>query len=322
MTQAQTTPAHDRLARRVSVAQGTLGALSAVAVVVVFVRLVERWRVSPSSASHHIVILGQRIGYPAANVGAIVVLALALLGAVVMGRAFVAAVRELTAARRLGRRLSGAAPLEETGALLLARDERQAFCAGLLRPRVYVTTGAVAALDGAALQVVLAHERHHARRRDPLRLAAGRVLAAALFFVPGVTELSRRREALAEIGADEAALAPGPERRSALARAMLSFTESPATASGVGIDPDRIDHLLGEPPRWRFPAGLVVAALASIGLVAAVAVLAGDEAAGTASLAPPFLSAQPCIVVLALIPAALALAAVSLVRRRSNYRAS
>ena len=103
---------------------------------------------------------------------------------------------------------------------------------------------------------------------------------------------------------------------------MLSFTDAPAAGSGVGIDPDRIDHLLGEPPSWRFPAGLVLVALASIALVAAVAVLAGNEASGSASLAPPFLSAQPCIVVLALIPAALVLAGASVSRRLSNYTAS
>jgi hypothetical protein len=40
-------------------------------------------------------------------------------------------------------------------------------------------------------------------------------------------------------------------------------------------------------------------------LVVAVAVLAGRVAVGSATLAPPFLSSQPCIVVLAMIPAAL-----------------
>jgi hypothetical protein len=58
--------------------------------------------------------------------------------------------------------------------------------------------------------------------------------------------------------------------------------------------------------------------LAAIGLLAVVvttAVLVGREAAGTATLAPPFLSAQPCVVVLATIPAAVGLVAVLLLRR-------
>ena len=72
----------------------------------VVVRLVERWRVTPSAASHRIVILGQRVSYPAANVAAIVVLGLAVLGAVVVGLALVGAIREVTRQRRLSRRLA------------------------------------------------------------------------------------------------------------------------------------------------------------------------------------------------------------------------
>jgi hypothetical protein len=61
-----------------------------------------------------------------------------------------------------------------------------------------------------------------------------------------------------------------------------------------------------------------------ITLVAAVALLAGQVAAGSATLAPPFLSDQPCVVVLALIPAALVLVASRVARgmQRSNYSQS
>jgi Zn-dependent protease with chaperone function len=199
-------------------------------------------------------------------------------------------------------------------ALVIDDGHPRAFCAGLLRPRVYVTTGALAILDERALEAVLTHERHHARRRDPLRLAASRILARALFFLPGLDELGRRREALSEISADESAINADPANRSALARAMLSFTNSPAADDSVGIDPDRVDHLMGESPSWRFPMFMFLVAVFVLALVAAVAVLAGQEAAGSASLAPPFLSAQPCVVVLALIPAALAAVAIVAVR--------
>lgn len=309
-------PGHVTLARRVSAAQAALGAFAVVCVVVVFVRLVERWRVTPSATSHRIVILGQRLSYPAANVAAIVVLVLALLGAIVVALGLITATQELTASRRLGRRLSGARPLPGTDAFVIDGARPHAFCAGLLCPRVYVTSGALDVLDHQALQAVLGHERHHANRRDPLRLAIGRVLARALFFLPAMGHLTRRGQALAEIGADESAVAPGPELRSALARAMLSFTEPSAAGPGVGIDPERVDHLLGEPPRWRFPTLLVLSSVALIALLAAVAVLAGREASGSASLAPPFLSAQPCVVILALIPAALVLGAIAALRWR------
>ena len=137
---------------------------------------------------------------------------------------------------------------------------RELFCAGLLRPRVYVSTGAVALLDDAALSAVLAHERQHARRRDPLRLAAGRVLARALFFLPGLGDLVERQQALAELSADETAVNDLPANRSALARAMVSFSDTAPAGGSAGVDPARVDYLLGDPPSWRFPALLCLVA--------------------------------------------------------------
>ncbi|MGH2783201.1 MAG: hypothetical protein ACRDLA_17685, partial [Thermoleophilaceae bacterium] len=52
----------------------------------------------------------------------------------------------------------------------------QAFCAGFLRPRIYLSTAA-AALPGGHLEAIVAHERHHRRRRDPLRLLVARTLS-------------------------------------------------------------------------------------------------------------------------------------------------
>jgi hypothetical protein len=118
-------------------------------------------------------------------------------------------------------------------------------------------------LDETALNMVLAHDAHHARRRDPLPLAVGRVLARALFFVPGLDEPVRRQQGLAQLGADETAMNAGPNNRSALARAMLTFSESSPAVGSVGIDPRLVDHLLGEPPSWRFPTLLCLAAAAA-----------------------------------------------------------
>jgi beta-lactamase regulating signal transducer with metallopeptidase domain len=169
------------------------------------------------------------------------------------------------------------------------------------------------------LNAVLAHEHHHARRHDPLRLAAGRVLARALFFLPELGDLAERQQALAELSADESAVNAAPANRSALARAMLSFSDAPASAGSVGIDPARVDYLLGEPPSWRFPALLCLAAASVIAVLVALAVLAGQVASGSATLAPPFLSRQPCVVVLAAIPAVLGILA-TIYRRRVRTR--
>lgn len=292
-------------AARVSRASLALGGLGVASAVFVVVRLFESWRVSSRVASHQISIFGQKLSYPTANLDAIVIVLLAALGSVVTVLALAGAVRELAATRRFHRHLGEESTQVVRGALLIANPQPQAFCAGLLRPRVYLSTGALAMLDDEALNAVLEHERHHARRRDPLRLAAGRVLARALFFLPELGDLVARQQALAELSADEHAVTAGVANRAALARAMLSFSDAPASAGSIGIDPARVDYLLGEPPSWRFPGLLCLVAASVIALLVALAVLAGHVASGSATLAPPFLSSQPCVVVLAAIPAAL-----------------
>jgi hypothetical protein len=278
------------------------------------VRLIETWRVTPH-ASHHISVLGQKLSYPTANFAAVVVVFLALLGLGVTVMVVLGASRELVASLRFGRRMAAADHELLDDACVFPDERARAFCAGLLRPRVYVSTGTVSTLDEPALHAVVLHERHHARRRDPLRLATGRVLARALFFMPGLRELIRRQQALAELSADESVVTADPANRSALARAMLSFSHESESGDAVGIDPARVDHLLGEPPSWRFPALLCLAGLSVLALVTAFAVLVGQVATGSATLAAPFLSSQPCIVVLAMIPAALGLIALRLARR-------
>ena len=302
-------------AARVSGASLLLGGLGLLSAILVLDRLVESWRVGPGATSHRIEVLGQRLSYPAANVGAVMIVLLAALGSIVTVRALAGTMREYRASRRFFHALSRRQPETLRGAVVVADAQPRAFCAGLVRPRVYVSTGAIALLDEAALSAVLAHECHHARRRDPLRLAAGRVLAHALFFLPELGLLVERQQSLAELSADESAVGGIPANRSALARAMLSFSDAPTTGGGGGIDPARIDYLLGEPPSWRFPALLCVAAVGVLVLLVTVGVLAGRVAGGSATLALPFLSRQPCILVLAVIPAALGGVGAGLARR-------
>src|SRR5581483_9914934 len=228
-------PAAD--ARRVARVQFLLGLLGVGSSVFVVLRLAETWRVSPAAASHHISLLGQQLTYPAANVAALLVLALAAAGLAAPGTVAAALVRMVIATIKAGRRLRMRATEELRGALVLPASEPRAFCQGLLRPQVYVSAGAVASLDGPALAAVLAHEQHHLRRRDPLRLAVGRILARAFFFVPALRPLADDQEILAELNADAGALSVVPAGRAGLAGAMLAF--------GDGIAPERVDQLLG-----------------------------------------------------------------------------
>lgn len=292
-----------------------LAALGLASSVFVLTRLFGAWRVAPRATEHAFSVLGHRMTYPAANAAAWLVLLLAAVGLAVTLLTILGAAREVTGTALLRRRLAAAKLGRVHGALVIGDDRPLAFCAGFIAPRVYVSTGAIALLDERALQAVLAHERHHADRRDPLRLAVGRVLSRSLFFLPGLRPLTRRIQGLTELRADEHALRATSDDRAALARALLVFSEDEG-GQLVGVDPARVDHLMGAPASWRFPVLLCTGGLAVSALLAAVAVLAGRLAAGTATLAPPLISRQPCVVVLALIPCALLLTAARIARRR------
>jgi hypothetical protein len=300
----------------VNVLLGVLGLASAAFVVS---RLFESWRVKPGG-SHLISVFGQRLSYPVANTGAIAVIGLAALGLLMTGAALRCLVRELVADRRFAQALAARSPLPHGGAWVITDAEPLAFCAGLLRPRIYVSTAALELLDDDALAAVLAHERHHVVCRDPLRLACGRALLAGLFFIPALRRMIERQQALAEIAADEAAILSDGIDRSALASAMLTFSEG-AGAEGVGVDPERIDYLLGEPAASPLPLALCIGSAALLLLLSTAALLVARVSSGTATLAPPGLSGEPCIVVLAMIPAAAGIIGVVFARTRRTRRA-
>ena len=176
----------------------------------------------------------------------------------------------------------------ELGASVFENPTPQAFCAGLRRPRIYVSTGVLGRLGAEELDAVLAHEAEHMRRRDPLRLWATRVAAEACFFLPAVRTLGRRCEALAELAADEAAI-ERPGGRRALASALLALGEHSRNGVSVGADGERVGHLLGDAPRVRLPAASLTAASVLVvtlsGLIFAFAHDAGGSSVPFASLA-------------------------------------
>src|SRR5262249_24318073 len=145
--------------------------------------------------------------YPAANLAAVVVLALEGAGLVVVGRALGSVVRQARLQRALARSLSEGCVRRADFALGIVGTRPTALCAGLPRPRLYVTTAALEILSPTELEAVLAHEAHHRRRRDPLRLAVAQVLADALYFLPAVRRLAEHHALLTEIDADAAAVA-------------------------------------------------------------------------------------------------------------------
>jgi len=236
----------------------------------------------------------------------LVLAAVAALAVAVLVRGCRSLVRQVCAQRHLLERLGsvGRVNIDGTDAVLTADRRPEAFCAGFLRPRIYVSRGALDALAPAELRAVLAHESHHAARRDPLRIMVARALADGLFLLPVVRRSSDRYGALAELAADEAAVATTGDR-GGLASALLTFGTAAAPAGAVGIAPERVDHLLGRRSGWRPPVSLLAGSLlAGAGLVATAALAAA--AVGDAAISLPMLAMNSCMVVMLALLAALA----------------
>ena len=222
----------------------------------------------PTPAALRTLCMGMFAGQ--SELGRLLVLALAGIGLAVPLRGIVSVVRQVRATRRLCRAL----PVEETRPgsppVVVVQDERPlAFCCGLLRPRVFVSTGARQLLDEGELHAVLVHERHHARRRDPLRLLVARALRDAVFFVPVLTLCQARFSALAELAADRSAMAAAGVGPLAGALAVFDSHGGPLTA----VSNERVDHLQGAPADWGVSRRALLAGLSSLAGVAALAAL-------------------------------------------------
>ena len=179
---------------------------------------------------------------------------------------------------------AAAAGLATAPVICLATSERVAFCAGLWRPRLYVSVGAVVGLADDELVAVLAHEDAHARRRDPVRGVLRRAGADVLFFAPLARWWDRRQRLRAELAADRCAAyrAGAP----ALAGALLSLATAPAPAVAPAFGPStgpalqaRIDALTehpapGEPVPLRAGAVTLLGSLAMTALALCAAPLA------------------------------------------------
>lgn len=241
------------------------------------------------------------------------VLALGLLGTVALARGVRSLIRQLRAARRLARAVPvlGESEIAHQRVRVIAGTRAQAFCMGLLRPRIYLSRVALERLSWAELAAVIAHEAHHARRRDPLRQAALAVLADSLFFLPGLRRLKQRYQELAELAADEAAVT-AVESASVLAAALLRF-DGAGPPGTVSLAAERVDHLLGSPPRWKVPISTLTATFATVAGLFVVILLAGSAGQGRSSLAA--LAMQSCMIAMVLAPM-LVLVSLAIVGRR------
>jgi Zn-dependent protease with chaperone function len=229
--------------------------------------------VAPGDAHTHPHLCAHHVASPPALLLTFLSILMALQCVTMLARLGHAGISLIRARRRLEHISTVRNPLR-----VLPLDSPQAFLVGLLRPTLYVTRGLLLPDHRADLGSVLAHERAHIRRRDPLRRF---VAAIALpFHLPFVSEALERRLAQAnEMAADEeAATRLGNAHRVAtalvrLARASLAEPVSPPAgfvhSFGASDIEARVVRLLA--PRARSDAprarAIFVAVIAALGLV-------------------------------------------------------
>jgi len=257
-----------------------------------------------------------------ADLVAVLVLGLAICG---IGLGLGSLMRQLLATASLIRSLlrrrvpTPPAVVRRAGALGMAgridvvADRRAfSFCYWFIRPRVCLSTGLLARLEGDELDAVLLHERSHLLRRDPLRLVIARYFAAGLYVVPVVEELVEYYTLEKELEADQDAVHAlgdvGP-----LARALYKVLPDAdqlelgllTPVGALSATEARIDQLIDGralPLRVR-PVSVALSGGAILG--AAVLALVQANTAGTLAAMPP-LFAGPGLL---LAPASLLFAA-------------
>jgi beta-lactamase regulating signal transducer with metallopeptidase domain len=124
---------------------------------------------------------------------------------------------------------------------LCADDRCFCCCAGLLFPRVIISTGMLELLDQDQLTAVLAHEAAHVRHRDPARALAVRCASNALFYLPLARHLSEKSLVAAELGADSAAARVAGQP--ALIRALLEVLGRVRPVLGTVTEMASLDSL-------------------------------------------------------------------------------
>ncbi|MEE9614138.1 MAG: M56 family metallopeptidase [Thermodesulfobacteriota bacterium] len=172
--------------------------------------------------------------------------------------------------------------LDKNLGVVLIKDDslKAAFTHGLLRPRVYLSTGLLKGLTREEAHAVLLHEAHHRKHMDTLKFFCLSLFRNALFYLPLVGWLAERVREKSERAADDSVVKKtgnGLGLASALVKVARTSTPLPLPVSikGSGETESRIKRLvegeggeprLSVPPRRLVASSLAIAALIVLGL--------------------------------------------------------
>lgn len=166
--------------------------------------------------------------------------------------------------------------------LVLPTDDLLIFTAGLVRPSIFVSTGAINALTTQQMEAALLHEEAHIAAHDTRWRTGVSVLATAYTFIPRLRSSILALQNDAEIRADRRAVSYGASRLALFdALVTVGVTRESGVAGATrfsdGALESRLRHIAGSEGEASAPApwllGWSVASLASLP-VAAHALLA------------------------------------------------
>jgi len=129
-----------------------------------------------------------------------------------------------------------------------------AFTAGFLKPKIFISTKLLDALDEGELRAVVLHERHHQESKDPLKVLFVSFISDFLFFLPVSRLLKKAYRLTAEMTADARSIDRQTDPLD-LASSLLKVQKLSGPAASWFFDPttERAKHLLGEPARIPLP---------------------------------------------------------------------
>lgn len=245
-------------------------------------------------------------------------IALTVLVATSIGLAARMLARQVSASRRLSRRVRALAlpPPPELSVAARASGldgrvtvvdspEQFSFVYGIFVPRVAIGRGFLESLTVEELRAALEHERYHVRHLDPLRALLGKTLTEAFFLLPALEVLRLRYEAGRELAADRRAERFGGRRAllGALAKALEEPGREPVITASLA-DPGLLDARISRLETGRAPALasigfqnllfsalgvcsfllLLIAAVVGLGGTSALASMAADELSASGAL--------------------------------------
>lgn len=89
---------------------------------------------------------------------------------------------------------------------ILKQQKPQAFCFGVINPKIYLSTGLISLMSDVELKVILRHEKYHVDHNDPLVFILATLVESLFPFFPVISEFIRVYRTDREVKADNHAM--------------------------------------------------------------------------------------------------------------------